>query len=162
MATVEIRATTADDFAAMSTVYRRASLSNEGDRPHLLANPAYLELSDAAVLPGRSLIAVVEGRVVGFATVDPVDDGLELEALFVDPDWMRHRVGTALLAAVAERARRTGAFDDHRQCQRARRSSSTSDAGFLEVGVVELEFGPAPRMVLPVSLADDERSEAST
>ena len=89
-------------------VYRRASLSNEGDRPHLLANPAYLELSDAAVLPGRSLVAVVEGRVVGFATVDPVDDGLELEALFVDPDWMRHRVGTALLAAVAERARRTG------------------------------------------------------
>ncbi len=149
MGMVEIRDATADDFAAMSTVYRRASLSNEGDRPHLLANPTYLELSDAAVLPGRSLVAVVEGRVVGFASVDPVDDGLELEALFVDPDWMRHRVGTALLAAVAERARRTGL------------SMITVDAnvhavefyeraGFLEVGVVELEFGPAPRMGLTV------------
>ena len=152
---VEVRDASAADQAGMATVYRRASLSNEGDRPHLLANPAYLELSAAAVQPGRSVVAVVEGRVVVFASVDPVDDGLELEALFVDPDWMRRHIGTALVAELVERARRrrlstiavsanVHALEFYRQ------------AGFVEIGTVQVEFGPAPRMVLLVASADDD------
>jgi N-acetylglutamate synthase-like GNAT family acetyltransferase len=150
---VGIRDATADDFAAMASVFRRASLSNEGDRSNLVANPHYLELSDAAVLHGRSQVAVIDGQVIGFASVDPTGDGLELEALFVDPDWMRRGAGTALVSAIARRARGLGistidvdanphALDFYRH------------SGFVEVGVVDSEFGPVPRMRLAVPLAD--------
>ena len=39
MTGVLIRDATADDMTALSGVYRRSSLSNEGDRPDLLAHP---------------------------------------------------------------------------------------------------------------------------
>jgi pimeloyl-ACP methyl ester carboxylesterase/GNAT superfamily N-acetyltransferase len=145
--TIEIRDAIVDDFESMSTVFRLASLSNDADRSNLLANPTYLELSDAAVRPGRSVVAVIGNRVIGFASVDPIEDGLELEALFIDPEWMRRGGGTALVAAVVDRARRRGlariavnanthalAFYEHN--------------GFVEAGTVDLEFGPAPRMYL--------------
>ena len=142
----------------MSSVYRRASLSNTGDRPYLLAKPAYLELSDAAVLPGRSLVAVIERRVIGFASVDPVEHGLELQALFVDPDWMRRHAGSALVAAVVDRARRLG-VSAITVSANSHALAFYRHAGFMETAVVELEFGPAPRMVLPVACADDERPD---
>ena len=143
LATTEVRDAVAGDFGGMAMVYRRASLSNEGDRSLLLLHPECLDLSADAVLAGRSLVAVVEGRVVGFASVVAVEDGLELEALFVDPDWMRRRVGSALVDAVVVRAGRNG------------RSMITvsanwhalafyEQAGFVEVGMVELESGATP------------------
>ena len=138
-----------DDFVAMSIVYRRASLSNEGDRTNLLANPSYLELSERAVLPGRSLVAVIEGRVIGFASVDMVEDGFELEALFVDPDAMRHGAGSALVFALLDRARRRGLSRISVDAN-VHALAFYRHAGFTEVGTVELEFGPVPRMVLPV------------
>ena len=143
----------------MAAVYRQASLSNDGDRPHLLANPAYLELSDAAVWPGRSLVAVMDGRVVGFASVDPVAGGLELEALFVDPDRMRCGAGTALVAALVEGARRRGLLTITVSAN-VHALAFYRDAGFVETGVVELEFGPTPRMVLLVPSAGDEGAPA--
>ena len=147
---MEIREATADDLDAMAGVYRRASLSNDGDRPLLLAEPAYLELSDAAIRPGRSLVAVVDGRVIGFVSVDPVTDGVELEALFVDPDRMRRGVGSALVGEVVARVRRRG-FSTISVSANTHAVGFYAHLGFVEVGTVELEFGPAPRMALPVS-----------
>jgi hypothetical protein len=48
-----------DDDAALRSIFRRASLSNEGDRPLLLANPEHLVWreptgSDAAECVSRS------------------------------------------------------------------------------------------------------------
>ena len=145
MGQVDVRDAVVEDFAAMAAVFRRASLSNEGDRPNLLANPRHLELSESAVAPGRSTVAVIDDRVIGFASVDPIDDGFKLEALFVDPDSMRQGAATALVAAIVERVRRLGlstigvdanphALDFYRR------------NGFVEIGVVESEFGPVPRM----------------
>jgi hypothetical protein len=49
-----IRDAVTDDMTALSGVYRRSSLSNEGDRPNLLAHPETLEFSDLAVREGRT------------------------------------------------------------------------------------------------------------
>ncbi|WP_375140488.1 GNAT family N-acetyltransferase [Cohnella herbarum] len=49
---------------------------------------------DDEILP-FTRVAVVEGRVVGFGSARPVDDFLELEDLFTDPDWMRQGAANA-------------------------------------------------------------------
>ena len=63
-----IRLGTSADLAAADNVYRRASLSNEGDRDNLLAHPEYLILGPAGLAEGRTHVAEVDGSVVGFAT----------------------------------------------------------------------------------------------
>ena len=56
------------DLAAVRDVYRRASLSNAGDRANLLAHPEHLILGPEGLNEGRTLVAEQDGSVVGFAT----------------------------------------------------------------------------------------------
>lgn len=63
-----IRLGTLADLPACSGVYRRASLSNAGDRDNLLAHPEYLVLGSAGLAEGRVYVADVDGSVAGFAT----------------------------------------------------------------------------------------------
>ena len=74
------------DLAAVRDVYRRASLSNAGDRANLLAHPEHLILGPEGLNEGRVLVAEQDGSVVGFATWADADGVTELEDLFVDPD----------------------------------------------------------------------------
>jgi GNAT superfamily N-acetyltransferase len=46
---------------------------------------------------GRVLVAEQDGSVVGFATWADADGVTELEDLFVDPDWTRRGMATALV-----------------------------------------------------------------
>ena len=85
-------------------IYRRASLSNEGDRAALLEHPQYLVLPDGPVLRGRTHLAErSDGGVVGFATVEVTGRGAELVDLFVDPANMRQGVATTLIDAAVTR-----------------------------------------------------------
>jgi GNAT superfamily N-acetyltransferase len=104
-----IRAADLTDMPALSDVYRRSSLSNDGDRPDLLAHPEFLEFSDLAVREGRTRVAIVGDRVAGFASWLAAADVIEVEDLFVDPDWMRQGIGTALVQDLIEMARAAGA-----------------------------------------------------
>jgi GNAT superfamily N-acetyltransferase len=147
---VEIRAARPADLDAIGVVYRRASLSNEGDRAELLANPDALEFDRAPVDEGLTRVAVSGGRVVGFATATPAGAGtLELDDLFVDPDRRREGIATALVRDVERRARDAGvtrievtanehALDFYRS------------VGFEPAGTVATRFRPAPRMSLRV------------
>jgi GNAT superfamily N-acetyltransferase len=96
------------DMTVLREVYRRASLSNDGDRPNLLAHPEYLELSDEGVRDGRTRVADASGRVIGFASWLGTGDVTEIEDLFVDPDWMRRGVGRALVLDLIALAQRRG------------------------------------------------------
>jgi GNAT superfamily N-acetyltransferase len=135
------------DVAAVSDVFRHSSLSNEGDRANLLAHPDTLEWAADPVGDGRTRVAVVEHRVVGFATTSPATDGLELDDLFVDPDWMRHGVGRALVDDVVATARR-------RNCRRITVTANEhalafyERVGFVTHGFAETMFGPARRMTM--------------
>src|ERR1700729_2121959 len=80
-----IRLGTPADLAAAADVYRRASLSNAGDRDNLLAHPEYLVLGSEGLAEGRTHVAVEDGALVGFASWIEAGGLVELEDLFVDP-----------------------------------------------------------------------------
>jgi GNAT superfamily N-acetyltransferase len=97
------------DFAVVADVYRRASLSNAGDRGNLLAHPKYLILGPDALAEGRTHVAEEDGSVVGFAAWQEAGGSVELEDLFVDRGWMRRGIATALVGVVADALRARGA-----------------------------------------------------
>jgi len=135
------------DMGALQGVFRRAALSNGGDREVLLAHPEVLELQDQAVREGRTRAAVAEGGIVGFASWLDAGEAVEVEDLFVDPDWMRHGIGRALMKDLIAIARGRGAglvevTANHHAL------AFYGKVGFAVTGEVETRFGPAPRMRL--------------
>jgi len=148
---LDIRDASPEDLMALRDIFRRSSLSNQGDRSDLLANLDALEFSLPAEADGRPRVAIAEGgRIVGFATPVIVREAIELEDLFVDPAWMGRGIGRALVADVVEVARKGG----------IRRIEVTANphamafyerTGFVVDHDVETRFGPACRMHLPVA-----------
>jgi GNAT superfamily N-acetyltransferase len=121
-------------------VFRRASLTNEGDREWILANPDAFAVDEGPVLEGKTRVAVVDGRVVGFATLL----GTELEDLFVDPDWMRGGIATALVRdAVAN-----GGVERIEATANGHALAFYERLGFVHDGPAETPGGPAFRMHL--------------
>lgn len=144
-----IRAAVPGDMTALRDVFRRSSLSNEGDRANLLAHPEVLMLSDLAVRERRMRAAVADGKIVGFGTWLSTGGEIEIEDLFVAPDRMGQGIGQALVLDLIAIARGRG----------LRRIEVTANqhalafyekAGFVVDHDVETRFGPAPRMHLDV------------
>ncbi len=127
-------------------MFRRASLSNERDRGPLLEHPEWLVLPDDGVREGRTRVAVGDaGAVLGFATYLVAGGVAELEDLFVDPDWMRHGIGEALVLDVAAR------LDEQRVevlevTANPHAMAFYEHMGFTEHRIVDTQFYPAPRM----------------
>lgn len=145
-----IRLGTSADLAAATSVYRRASLSNAGDRDNLLAHPEYLILAPEGLAEGRTHVAEEDGSLVGFATWIETVGTVELEDLFVDPGYMRRGIATALVNRIADVLRARGA--------ERLEVTANPDAlgfyraiGFIVCGAAETELGAAPRMVLAIS-----------
>ena len=145
-----IRLGTSADLPAASEVYRRASLSNAGDRDNLLAHPEYLILGPAGLAEGRTLVAEEDGSLVGFATWAETGGTMELEDLFVDPGYMRRGIATALIGRIAEVLRARGA-ERLEVTANPHALGFYRSAGFTDCGVAATEFGSAPRMVLVIS-----------
>lgn len=150
MTTFQIRDAVPADINALRGVFRRSSLSNDGDRVNLLAHPEVLELSDLAVTQGRSRAAVSDGVIVGFATWLSAGDVIEIEDLFVDPDWMRQGAGRALVQDLIAIARDGGARRLEVTANQHALAFYTN-TGFVIGHNVETTFGPAARMYLDLS-----------
>ena len=137
------------DLPAAAGVYRRASLSNAGDRDNLLAHPEFLILGPEGLAEGRTYVAEEDGSVVGFATWAEADGSIELEDLFVDPDWRRRGIAAALVGRIVDVVRARGA-----ECLEVTANPHArefySAAGFIDCGVAETDFGAAPRMRLTI------------
>jgi putative acetyltransferase len=69
------------------------------------ANYGDLDSWAAARAAAHTQLAIVDGYVTGFTDLD--DHGY-IDMLFVDPDFGRHGVGSALLGSVVARARQRG------------------------------------------------------
>jgi GNAT superfamily N-acetyltransferase len=135
-----IRSSTPDDLAAVVDVFHRASLTNEGDREWILANPDRVAVDERPVLEGKTRVAVIDGQVVGFATLV----GAELEDLFVDPDWTRRGIATALVQdAVAN-----GGLERIEVTANGHALAFYERVGFVHDGPAETPGGPAFRMHL--------------
>ena len=145
-----IRLGTSADLAAAASVYRRASLSNAGDRANLLAHPEYLILGPQALAEGRTHVAEQDGSIVGFATWAEIAGTMELEDLFVDPGYRRRGIAAALVNRIAEVLRARG-VERLEVTANPHALGFYRAAGFTDCGVAETEFGAAPRMVLAIS-----------
>ena len=142
-----IRVGTPADLAALADIYRRASLSNPGDRDRLLAHPEHLELEPEGLTEGRTHVAEENGSAVGFATWAETDGGMELEDLFVDPKWMRRGIATALVNCIADLLRSRGA-DTLEVTASPDALGFYRAVGFVDIGVTETTFGSAPQLQL--------------
>jgi GNAT superfamily N-acetyltransferase len=160
MSAFDVRPAVAEDLPALRRIFRHASLSNDGDRDVLMAHPDALELRGDGVTDGRTRAAVAaDGSVVGFVTVLPGDgSALELQDLFVDPDWMRQGVARTLLATVLATAKRA--------CSACIEVTANPHAdrfyrsiGFEPVHECETPFGPALRMRLAIPHPDGRARE---
>ncbi len=147
-----IRTGIPNDLPAASSVYRRASLSNEGDRDILLAHPEYLILGPEGLAEGRTHVAEQDGTVVGFATWAETGGVVELEDLFVDPDYRRRGIAMALVRRIAEVLRARGT-DRLEVTANPHAMGFYRAAGFTDCGVAPTVLGtaPAPRMVLALT-----------
>jgi GNAT superfamily N-acetyltransferase len=120
------------DLEALRAVYRSASLSNAGDRANLLGSPEALHWAG-------------DGIAAGGTRVVPIEGGLELEDLFVDPPAMRQGVATRLVLDLVRAAARDGVSwievtaNDHA-------AEFYASAAFVQVGEEQTLFGPAPRL----------------
>ena len=150
MSIISIRHAVSADAGALGDVYRRSSLSNEGDRAALLSHPEALEFSDLAVKEHRVRVAVIDDRIVGFVTLLATGQTGELEDLFVDPDWMLHGIGRTLVLDAVETAREQGLTRVEVTANPHARSFYEK-VGFIMNGTTQTPFGPGHRMYIPVS-----------
>ena len=151
---VQVRTAVAGDMPALRRIYRRASLSNKGDREVLLANPHALELPDNGVAEGRTRVALVaDGTIVAFATGLRLDAAvLELEDLFTDPDWMRQGIARRLVADLVASAAHEG-IGRIEVTANPHADAFYRSVGFVYLRDTETQFGPAPRLGLTIPSA---------
>ncbi|MFS0725994.1 GNAT family N-acetyltransferase [Paenibacillus sp. 1P07SE] len=135
-----IRSAVDDDVAALRDVFRRASLSTEGAQAFFANHPEWLVWDDTMLPFAR--VAVVDGRVVGFASARPVDDYLELEDLFTDPDWMRKGIASSLIKDIVRQGMRVEVTAGPHAV------AFYESVGFVINGTANTQGGPAPRMQL--------------
>src|SRR5271167_1711303 len=149
-----IRTGSVTDLPTLRDLFRRSSLSNDGDRDALLAHPEALELADDAIIEGRTRVAVGRDEtVLGFITTRSLGGRVvQIEDLFVDPDWMRNRVASQLVEDLVAASRSSGV-------RRIEVTANThADAFYRHVGFThgrstETEFGPATRMFADLDLS---------
>ena len=135
------------DYDRVSTIFREASLSNEGDRPLLAAHPEFLILAPAALEEGRTLVAETDGRIVGFVTTIVAGEHCEIEDLFVDPAWMRRGVASQLMVEAAAMVRSGGATLIEVTAN-GHALAFYESAGFVVDREMDLEYGHGFRMHL--------------
>lgn len=111
---IRIRAARIDERAALETLQKMASLSNEHDRSAIEAHPDAIDLPERQIADGHVFVAEDAEGVIGFAVVLPREDGdAELDGLFVAPDRQRKGAGRALLGHAARIAETRGAATLH-------------------------------------------------
>jgi ribosomal protein S18 acetylase RimI-like enzyme len=145
-----VRYANLNDLETVRDIYRRSSLSNDGDRAVLLAHPEALVFDGAPIVERRTRVALDAGRIVGFATTRLVGNVAELDDLFVDPDCMRRGIARTLVIDAVALVRADG----------GRRVAVTANphalafyhaVGFAPDGTRATQFGVGTRMHLDIA-----------
>lgn len=84
--------------AFLEALRLRAALNNESDREAMRANPDAIDLPVEQIRSGDVFVLEFDGQIAGFAALLPRPDGdVELDGLFVDPEFQRRGIATALV-----------------------------------------------------------------
>jgi GNAT superfamily N-acetyltransferase len=98
-----IRIAIPSEKTTLEDLQRRASLTNDGDREAMLANPDAIDLPIEQIASGDVFVLELSGRIAGFAALLPRPDGdADLDGLFVEPDLRRRGVGRSLVEHCAQ------------------------------------------------------------
>ena len=124
-------------------------MSNPGDRDLLTEHPELLEWPGAALRQRRARVAAAGRRIIGFASLAAGDDASELGDLFVDPDWTRRGVGSALIEDAARIAKAKGWFSIEVDAN-PEALAFCEQLGFVAIGDAVLEYGTDARMRLEI------------
>jgi len=131
---------------ALEGLQLRASLSNDGDREAILANPDAIDLPERQIASGDVFVLELSGSVVGFAALESRPDGdAELDGLFVEPDVRRRGVGRLLVEHCAQIALVKGSRALH-VIGNPHAEEFYLSCGFKTVGHSETRFGPGLQM----------------
>jgi len=123
-------------------------MDSDSDREQLLAQPELVEVPVEHLTNETSVVAVIGGTPVGFATVLPRPDGdAELDGLFVLPERQRLGLGRALVAETERLAREMGARVLHVTANEDAREFYDA-VGFVQTGTAPTALKPAPKMEL--------------
>jgi GNAT superfamily N-acetyltransferase len=116
----------------------------------LRAHPEFLVLDANLIGRGRTRVALVENTIVGFASTSPSGGGtLELDDLFVDPDWRRQGAARELISQLCREAsqEQISRIDVTANCHAMEFYRA---AGFENDEQIAMEFGVGFRMHLKV------------
>ena len=153
MTEIAVRQARLADLPELAAIFRRASLSNVGDREPLLTRPELLVFGGQEVeqrlADNQTWAAEIHGTVVGFATLIGQDSGRELEDLFVDPSWMRRGAATRLIREVVREARLTGAREILVTANEHALAFYRA-MGFVDIGTAPTTFRTSPRLHLVI------------
>jgi len=128
---------------ALEQLQWRASLTNDGDRRALLANPDAIDLPAGQIAAGQVFVAELKGWIAGFAAVLPREDGgSELDGLFVEPELFGQGVGRALVEHSVGWARLRGSAFLH-VVGNHHAEGFYQRCGFETLGEAQTRFGPA-------------------
>jgi N-acetylglutamate synthase-like GNAT family acetyltransferase len=136
-----IRTASLAEQKALEALQLRASLTNDGDREALLANPDAIEIPLEQIAAGRVFVSELSGATVGFAAIEPRADGAtELDALFVEPTIRRHGIGRLMVEYCAKVALRQGSKALH-VIGNPHAEHFYIACGFKQIGTIETRFG---------------------
>ena len=150
-----IRTALPADLPQLQRVFRAASLSNVGDAPRLLAHPEFLVFTGDGIAGGWTRLAESGPAdmctVLGFVTAVPGSDReLELDDLFVDPQFQRRGVARELISDTVESAR-AGRYRRLSVIANPHASAVYSAVGFLGGDQVTTALGEGLRMHLEIT-----------
>ena len=151
MLSIQIRLATVSEKFGLEALQLRASLENEGDRPHLLANPGIIDLPVQQIQDGHVFVAERNSSILGFAALLCPESGcIELDGLFVEPEHWRQGVGRALVDHVISHCKlvQTGKL---MVVANTHAKDFYLSMGFEIEGIVETKFDPALAMTLIIA-----------
>jgi N-acetylglutamate synthase-like GNAT family acetyltransferase len=149
MEALSIRVAKPSEKEKLEQLQLRASLGNVGDRDALLAHPDAIELGIKQITRGRVFVSECGGEIVGFAAIEPREDGnSELDAMFVEPRMQRRGIGKALVEHCAEVSRQEGSAHLH-VVGNPHAESFYLACGFEVIGTTKTRFGPGLLMRRP-------------
>lgn len=140
-----IRRATAADHERLEALQRLASLATGEHHQQLLDNPDVFGIAPENI--AYSLVAEMDGEIVGFCTVLPGSATVgEVDAVFIDPDAWRQGIGRLLLSEAENLAADAG-MKSLAVTSGGHAVSFYQALGFRLSGTEMTDFGSADRLM---------------